>query len=136
MQRINITYSPKLKELQKIFTMEKQEMEWEKIVASSVSEIYEGMGIHEYEEDPMIYLKPARSDERNVFKADVQAKVIERSESHALIQEYMGLNAGFEKRVKDENREVDEKNVNLKRAQKSPKQKDYQKRRGVEGTKR
>lgn len=46
-----------------------------------------------------------------------------------MIKIYTTINSGFEKRVKEENREYDEWNMNEKRAQKSPKQKAYQKRR-------
>jgi hypothetical protein len=56
-------------------------------------------------------------------------------EDHELIKRYMVLNKEFEQRVKEENREKDEKNMNEKRAQKSPKQSRYQKKRGVDNGK-
>jgi hypothetical protein len=56
-------------------------------------------------------------------------------EGHELIQKYTVLNKEFENRVKEENHEQDEKNINEKRAQKSPKQSLYQKKQGVKGEK-
>jgi hypothetical protein len=47
----------------------------------------------------------------------------------------MVLNKEFEQRVKEENQEKDVKNINEKRAQKSPKQSQYQKKQGVDNEK-
>ncbi|RGB35942.1 hypothetical protein C1646_667349 [Rhizophagus diaphanus] len=46
-------------------------------------------------------------------------RVIQAAESHDVIQRYMTLNNDFTKRVKEENRETDTKNINEKRVTKS-----------------
>jgi hypothetical protein len=61
--------------------------------------------------------------------------LVKRLEGHELIQKYMVLNQEFETRIKEENWEKDEKNINEKWVQKSPKQSLYQKKRGVESEK-
>jgi hypothetical protein len=64
----------------------------------------------------------------DILKYRVQEKLIKRLEDHELVKKYTILNKEFEKRVKEENRETDTKNMNEKRAQKSPKQGRYQKK--------
>lgn len=66
------------------------------------------------------------------LRVELKERLVEKSESHDVIQFYTTLNSDFEKRVKEENGEVDTRNMNEKRAQKSPKEKDYQKKRGIE----
>lgn len=53
-------------------------------------------------------------------------------QEHEVVRKYNALNKDFEIRVKEENQETDEKNINEKRAQKSPKEKTFQKKRGVD----
>lgn len=57
---------------------------------------------------------------------------MKKLETHDIVKKYNELNKNFVVRVKEENRELDEKNINEKRAQKSPKEKMYQKKREVE----
>lgn len=77
-------------------------------------------------------LEGAKADLWNELRVDVQQMIIKKCEQSKVIKKYNTLNQKFVKRVKDENSEMDEKNVNEKQAQKSPKQKSYQKKRGVE----
>lgn len=58
----------------------------------------------------------------------IKKRIIETAESHDVIQRYTTLNNDFTKRIKEENREIDLKNINEKRAGKSPNEKKYQKR--------
>jgi hypothetical protein len=74
-------------------------------------------------------------DYSDILRYRVQEKLIKRLEDHELVRRYTILNKEFEKRVKEENCEMDEKNMNEKRAQKSPKQSQSQKKRGVDNEK-
>lgn len=64
--------------------------------------------------------------------ANASEMQVKKAEETDLIKAFTALNLGFETRVKDENREVDVKNRNEKRATKSPMEKSFQKKRGVE----
>jgi hypothetical protein len=130
--KINDCLSPKVNELKAIFEENEMTMEWEKIADEVAAEEMkeQGAGVSKKEETKF-YLDKASGDYRDWLKYHIQQKLVKRLEGHELIQKYMVLNQEFETRVKEENREKDMKNINDKRAQKSPKQSLYQKKRGV-----
>lgn len=117
--------SPKMKELEKIFEEQGERMEWERIVNETSKSIAKDKPVESM-------CSPAVGNFTDLLRCAVQRNIVEKLETHDVIKKYNDLNKNFEVRVKEENREVDEKNVNDKRAQKSPKQIDYQKKRGVE----
>jgi hypothetical protein len=104
-------------------------MEWEKIANEVAVQEMEEQGIKD-KVDMQTYLEKASGDYTDWVKYHIQQKLVKRLEGHELIQKYMILNKEFESRVKDENHEKDEKNINEKRAQKSLKQSLYQKKQG------
>lgn len=77
-------------------------------------------------------MKGLQSDSAPALKIEVQELIIERLQEHELIKRYIKLNKEFERRVKEENRERDEKKASENRAPTSQQQKSYQKKRGVE----
>jgi hypothetical protein len=133
-RKINECLSPKLKELKAIFEDNEMSMEWNKIADEVAKEEMNEQGLSDKVETKY-YLTKASGDYTDWVRYHVQQKLVKRLEGHELIQKYTILNKEFENRVKEENREQDEKNINEKRAQKSPKQSLYQKKRGVEDEK-
>jgi hypothetical protein len=109
-------------------------MEWEKIVEEVTKEEQVACGVLVPAPVEVLVTK-AKGDFSDCMRYRVQEKIIKRVEGHELIQKYTVLNKEFEHRVKEENREKDMKNINEKRAQKSPKQGQYQKKRGVDNRK-
>jgi hypothetical protein len=65
-------------------------------------------------------LAASNSNVQQNLKHWQQYEVIIRAQKRAVIAQHNALNAAFEMRMKDENRRVDEKNVNEKRVNKSP----------------
>lgn len=61
-------------------------------------------------------LLPAAGNHSDIMRCGIQKKIMEKLEHHDVIQKYNALNKNFKVRVKEENQEVDEKNVNKKRA--------------------
>ncbi|CAB4381384.1 uncharacterized protein OCT59_027983 [Rhizophagus irregularis] len=70
--------------------------------------------------------------EKEEWSVRLKEKIIRTAESHDVILKFTSLNNSFSKRVKEENRELNEKNINEKRVTKSPKERECQKRWGVE----
>jgi hypothetical protein len=107
--------------------------EWEKIVNEVAKEEAIAYGVEQ--STSKVFLGKASGDFSDCMRYRVQEKLIKRLEDHELIKKYTVLNKEFEQRVKEENREKDVKNINEKRAQKSPKQSQYLKKRGVDNEK-
>jgi hypothetical protein len=131
--KVNECLSPKLDEIKMIFEKNDSAIEWEKIVnevAKAEAKVC-GQG----KTPPKELISRAVGNYSDILRYRVQEKLIKRLEDHELVRRYTILNKEFEKRVKEENREMDEKNINEKRAQKSPKQSRYQKKRGVNNEK-
>jgi hypothetical protein len=133
MEKIDECLSLKLDELKSIFDENELSMEWEKIVEEVAKKEIENQGAAE--SPAKEFLTKSIGGYADLMKYRVQEKLIRRLEDHELIKRYTVLNKEFEQRVKEENREKDEKNMNEKRAQKSPKQSRYQKKRGVDNEK-
>lgn len=129
--RIEKSLSPKIKELKAIFEEAGAVMEWERIVDETVLGTTDGYGLDESNVQEYLSRVEGNSEEDDL-KVEIQENIIKNLEGHDLIKQYIRLNENFYKRIKEENREIDVKNANEKRAQKSPKEKSYQKKRGVD----
>ncbi|PKY56751.1 hypothetical protein RhiirA4_477264 [Rhizophagus irregularis] len=92
------------------------------------------------------YVTPKVEELKNIFVScgeEMEWTAIEKevygdtraAELHEVIQKYTTLNNEFTKRVKEENRETDEKNINNKRAAKNVMEKEYKKRWRIEDSK-
>lgn len=114
---------PKFKELEEIFEEAGERMEWERIVADRAQSVQKSVES---------ITSPAAGNRSDMIRCGIQRQIVERLDNHEVVQKYNALNKDFGIRVKQENWETDEKNINEKRAQKSPKEKDYQKKRGVD----
>jgi hypothetical protein len=132
--KIDECLSPKIEELKSIFAENDSSMEWMKIVDEVTKEEQTACGVLELALADSLIAK-VKGDFSDCRRYHVQEKIIRRVEGHKLIQKYTVLNKEFEHRIKEENREKDVKNVNEKRAQKSPKQQQYRKKRGIDNRK-
>lgn len=111
--------SPKVEELKSIFMDASEGMEWEKIDNETKMELKKRWRWQGKIKEDFLKQDNGFTD----LGGELKERLIEKAEDHVVNQEYMKLNSGFVKRVKDENREVDIRNVNEKRAQKSQKKK-------------
>ncbi|PKY59161.1 hypothetical protein RhiirA4_481678 [Rhizophagus irregularis] len=99
----------KLEELRSIFKrLDSSNMEWENINAQAIDEIEETAT-----EEEMRNLMSGSPSKKNHMK--IGQKVISLAEQSDLIRLYTTLNDGFEKRLKDENRYKDKKDIGDKR---------------------
>jgi hypothetical protein len=117
--KINECLSPKINELKAIFKDNEMSMEWEKIADEVAKQEMKEQGLSDKVEMKYYLAKASGNDYTDWVKYHIQQKLVKQLEGHELIQKYMVLNKEFESRVKEENREKDEKNINEKRAQKS-----------------
>jgi hypothetical protein len=131
--KVNECLLPKLDEIKTIFEENELTMEWEKIVNEMAK--VEAKACGQKETLPKELISRAVGNYSDILRYHVQEKLIKRLEDHKLVKKYTILNKEFEKRVKEENRETDVKNMNEKRVQKSPKQSYNQKKRGVDNEK-
>lgn len=125
--------SPKYMELKAIFKEEGKEMDWEGIVSAQVKEL-DDYNLLEGTLEECTGNVAVPLDRLDPLRLEVQQSIIKKCEAHELIKTYNKLNKEFESRVKDENREMDVKNRNEKRGQKSLQEKLHSKKRGVEAT--
>ncbi|PKC12968.1 hypothetical protein RhiirA5_461634 [Rhizophagus irregularis] len=98
----------KLKEVKDIFNQTSNEMEWDKINAEAIHAIRREHGISSQEE-----ARKWAMDKNNFFL--VGNKIISLAEQTKIFQEYTTLNDNFKKRLENENRYQDEKNIGEKR---------------------
>lgn len=123
--------SPKVKELQELFEDNGQQMAWERLVENVVEDFASELEMMIEKASEMVAAE-ARLDGMNGARVVLNEMIISKAEEHPFIKEYNNLNRRFEMRVKVENKTRDDKKAHGKRDEKSPKQKEYQKKRGVE----
>ncbi|PKY60950.1 hypothetical protein RhiirA4_485300 [Rhizophagus irregularis] len=98
----------KMIEIKEIFEANYQEMEWTSIQGESIEEMREETQISGKEE----FQAWMRKDENYLILAK---KIIVKTENHGLFQIFVEMNEDFTKRLEDENRYQDNKEIGAKR---------------------
>ncbi|EXX78499.1 hypothetical protein GLOIN_2v1777702 [Rhizophagus irregularis DAOM 181602=DAOM 197198] len=98
----------KLEELEKIFMQTSNDMEWEKINRDALRLIKNEHGLNEPGQ-----VKSCAMKSYNFMM--LGQRVISMEEQSDIMREYTTLNDDFKKRLKDENRKTDEKEIGEKR---------------------
>lgn len=111
-------------ELKQIFEEQGESMEWKRVVKEVAQDIAADKPVESM-------CSPATGTFTDLLRCVVQRSIVEIGNTWCS-KEVQRTQQKFCGSVKEENREMDEKNINEKRTQKSPKEKTYQKKRKVE----